>query len=398
MLKQALGDVRVLDMSRLVAGNITSHVLADFGADVIKLETPSGDALRDWKIEGVPTHWQIYGRNKRSLGVDLRAPGSLDIVLRCIENVDILVENFRPGTLENMQLAPKTLLERNPNLVIVRISGFGQTGPYSSRPGFGTMIEAMSGFAALNGFADRKPVLPPMALADNFAGLYAANAAMIALHHVRNGGGGQVIDVPLFDPLFAMIGPVAADYEITGELQQRSGGLSTTIGAPRNTYCSRDGKWLALSAAMQSTVERLFIVIGRPDMIKDPRFSTGAERAKNVDLLDEIIGDFFLQYDLQELLKLMIENDITVAPVMSIDEIMQDPHVIARETIVRLPCGTLAHNVVPRMSATPGEIRNAAPELGQDTEAVLKTLGFDEEDVKAFLSARNVFNSEGVRE
>lgn len=391
MCDQPLADVKILDMSRLVAGNIMSHTLADFGADVVKLETPSGDALRKWEIEGVPTHWQIYGRNKRSLGVDLRLPGSVEVTLRCIEKVDILVENFRPGTLEKMKLAPEVLLERNPNLVIVRISGFGQTGPYSSRPGFGTMIEAMSGFAALNGFADRKPVLPPMALADNFAGLYAANAAMIALHHVRNGGGGQVIDVPLFDPLFAMIGPVAADYEITGQLQERSGGRSTTIGVPRNTYCSRDGKWIALSAAMQSTVERLFIAIDRPDMIADPRFSTGTERTKNVDLLDEIIGEFFLQHDQQDLLKLLDENSVTAAPVMNIDEIMKDPHVIARETVVRLPCGTLAHNIVPRMSTTPGKIRNAAPELGQDTEAVLKDFGFDCDSVEALLSAHNVF-------
>lgn len=385
-------------MSRLVAGNIMSHVLADFGADVIKVETPAGDALRDWKIEGEPTHWQIYGRNKRSLGIDLRVQGSVDIVLRSVEKVDILVENFRPGTLEKMGLAPEILLQRNPKLVIVRISGFGQTGPYSDRPGFGTMIEAMSGFAAINGFADRGPVLPPMALADSFAGLYAANAAMIALHHARNGGGGQVIDVPLFDPLFAMIGPVAADYELTGKLQQRTGSRSTTVGAPRNTYRSRDGKWLALSAAMQSTVERLFKLIGRPDMITDPRFSTGTERARNVELLDEIIGAFFLRYDMKDLLELLVENDITAAPVMGIDEIMQDPHVIARETIIRLPCGTLAHNVVPRMSETPGGIRFSAPEVGQDTEDTLKTLGFTEEEVNSLLSSRNVFNSAGARE
>lgn len=384
-------------MSRLVAGNIMSHVLADFGADVIKVESPSGDALRDWKIEGEPTHWQVYSRNKRSLGIDLRVPGSVDIVLRALEKVDIFVENFRPGTLEKIGLGPDIMLQRNCNLVIVRISGFGQTGPYAHRPGFGSMIEAMSGFAALNGFPDREPVLPPMALADSFAGLYAANAAMIALHHARRGGGGQMIDVSLFDPLFAMIGPVAADYELTGKVQQRTGSRSTTVGAPRNIYRSRDGKWVALSAAMQSTVERLFNLIGRPELLADPRFSTGAERARNVEMLDEIVGGFFLQYDMKDLLKLLVENDITAAPVMNIDEIMEDPHVIARETLIRLPCGTLAHNVVPRLSETPGGIRFSAPEVGQDTEDVLKTLGFTEEEVNTFLSSRNVFKSEGVR-
>lgn len=393
-----LSDVTILDLSRLVAGNIMSHVLADFGADVVKLETPAGDALRDWKIAGVSSHWQVYSRNKRSLGLDLRVPGSLDVVLRCVEKVDIFIENFRPGTLEKMGLSPEILLQRNPNLVIVRISGFGQSGPYSGRPGFGTMIEAMSGFAALNGFPDREPVLPPIALADSFAGLYAANAAMIALHHVRNGGGGQVIDVPLFDPLFAMIGPMAADYENTGKLVPRSGSRSATVGAPRNTYCSRDGKWLALSASMQGTAERLFIVIGRPDMISDPRFSTGEKRAENVDLLDEIIGGYFLQYDLHNIMDVMIENGITVAPVLNIDEIMKDPHVVEREVIVRLPCGTLGHNVVPRMSSTPGEIRTAAPELGQHTEDVLKSFGFSARDVESLFASRNIFRPEGVRQ
>ncbi|MBV9889293.1 MAG: CoA transferase, partial [Rhizobacter sp.] len=229
-------DVRVVDLSRLFAGNVLTQILGDFGAEVIKVEPPSGDTLRDWKVEGVSTHWKIYARNKKSVCLDLHRQEARDLVLDLVETAAIFVESFRPGVLESMGMGPDVLLARNPRLIVVRISGWGQEGPYHQRPGFGTLIEGMSGFAALNGFADREPVLPPMYLADGIAGLFGASATMIALREVeRRGGRGQVVDLPLLDPLFTMLGPQAANYRLTGRLRQRTGSRSSNA-APRNAY------------------------------------------------------------------------------------------------------------------------------------------------------------------
>src|SRR5690349_11110988 len=215
----ALDGVRVLDLSRLVAGNTLTQVLADFGAEVIKVEPPAGDTLRAWQTNGVPVTWKLYSRSKKSLCLELRKPEARELLMKLVPTAAIFVESFRPGILEKMGLGPDKLLERNPKLVVVRISGFGQEGPYSQRPGFGTLIEGMSGFASMNGFPDREPVLPPMYLADSVAGLYGSAAVLIALREVEtNGGVGQVIDLPLFDPLFTVLGPQAANYRLTGKV------------------------------------------------------------------------------------------------------------------------------------------------------------------------------------
>src|SRR5215213_10027360 len=231
-----LDGIRVLDLSRLVAGNQLTQVLGDYGAEVIKVEPPAGDTLRAWRIKGVETNWKIYARNKKSLCLELRKAEAREILLRLVETAAVFVESFRPGTLEKMGLGPDVLLRKNPKLIIVRISGFGQEGPYRRRPGFGTLVEGMSGFASFNGFADREPVLPPIYLADSVAGLYGATGVMIALREVEvNGGKGQVIDLPLLDPLFAILGPQAANFRLTGKLKPRSGSRSTNSG-PRNAY------------------------------------------------------------------------------------------------------------------------------------------------------------------
>ena len=236
-----LNNVRVLDLSRLVAGNTLTQVLGDFGAEVIKVEPPAGDTLRAWQTRGVQTNWKIYARNKKSLCIELRKPEARDLLLRLVPSAHVLVESFRPGTLEKMGLGPDRLLEANPKLVIVRISGFGQDGPYRRRPGFGTLVEGMSGFASFNGFADREPVLPPMYLADAIAALYGYGAVMVALREVEmNGGKGQVMDLPLFDPLFSVLGPQAANHKLTGEVKERTGSRSTNA-APRNVYRTRRG-------------------------------------------------------------------------------------------------------------------------------------------------------------
>src|SRR5436190_12125706 len=262
-----LDGVRVLDLSRLVAGNTLTGLLADFGADVVKVEPAGGDTLRGWRTKDVQVNWKLYARNKKSLALELRKPEARERLLKMVEKADAFVESFRPDTLEKMRLSPETLFERNPRLVLVRISGLGQTGPYRRRPGFGTLVEGISGFASFNGFPDREPVLPPIYMADSYAGLYGASAVLIALREVEvNGGRGQVIDLPLLDPLFHILGPQAANYRLTGKVKPRSGSRSTNSG-PRNAYKTKDGHYVCLSASTQKMAARLLTSIGRADLI-----------------------------------------------------------------------------------------------------------------------------------
>ena len=375
----ALDGVRVLDLSRLVAGNTLTQVLADFGAEVIKVEPPAGDTLRAWQTNGVPTNWKIYARNKKSLGLELRKPEGLELLLRLIPTAAMFVESFRPGTLEAMGLAPAKLLELNPRLVIVRISGWGQDGPYRRRPGFGTLVEGMSGFASMNGFDDREPVLPPMYMADSYAGLYGATAAMIALREVeRNGGRGQVIDLPLLDPVFAVLGPQAANFRLTGKVKPRTGSRSTNA-APRNAYRCKDGKYVGLSASIQKMAERVFRSIGRADLVDNPRYRTNADRVKHAAELDAIIGEFVAQRTQAENVAFFEEAEVTIGPIYDISQIVEDPHVIERELIADYPDDDMGefpmHHVVPRLSGTPGSIRTPAPRLGEHNRALLAEVG-----------------------
>lgn len=386
-LRGPLHDVRIVDVSRLVAGNLVTSVLGDLGADVIKVEEPGrGDPLRDWRVEGVSIYWKVYGRNKRSVTLDLRKDGGRRVLLQLLKDADVFVENFRPGKLEQMGLAPETLLKTNPDLIILRISGWGQTGPYADRPGYGTLVEAMSGFAALNGYEDRPPVLPPLALADMVAGLYGAVSILTALRHRELGGGtGQVIDLPLFDPLYSLMAAEAGIYKLTGRLKKRTGSRSNS-SAPRNVYRTLDGRWLALSGSMQIMAERLFRAIGREDLIDDPRFRTNADRLRNVEELDAIIQDFIGQRTLDENLAFFERARVTVAPVYDIAQILADPHFKERQVIVEMPdpeMGTVPmHNVVPRLSASPGALRLPAPELGQHNEEIFTGLGLSAGDVE----------------
>lgn len=385
-----LDGVRVLDMSRLFAGNVLTQILGDFGAEVIKVEPPAGDTLRGWKTRGVSTHWKIYARNKKSLGLDLRNPQAKDIFLKLVPTAAILVESFRPGVLEKMGFSPETLLAINPKLVIVRVSGWGQGGPYGQRPGFGTVIEGMSGFAAINGFDDREPVLPPMYLADGVAGSYGASAALLALREAeRPGGKGQVIDLPLYDPLFALLGPQAANYRLSGQGRKREGSRSGN-SAPRNVYRCRDGKYVGLSGSTQTMAMRILKAIGRDDLVSDPRFTTNADRLANVIALDEAIGDFIGRHDQAELVALMEAAEVTVGPIYDISQIMQDPHVIEREILADYPDPELdllpMHHVVPRLSDTPGSIRAAAPGLGEHNAELLAELGLDEAQIAGLIA------------
>lgn len=374
-----LDGVRVLDLSRLFAGNVMTQMLGDFGAEVIKVEPPTGDTLRGWKTEGVSTHWKIYARNKKSLCLDLRQSRARDLLLELVPTAAILVESFRPGVLERMGFTPELLLATQPKLVIVRISGWGQTGPYSRRPGFGTVVEGMSGFAAINGFEDREPVLPPMYLADGVAGMTGVSAALLALREAeRPGGRGQVIDLPLYDPLFSLLGPQAANYRLTGKTRRPTGSRSTN-SAPRNVYRCRDGHYISLSGSTQSMAERVFRAIGRPELITDPRFRSNADRLSNVDALDALLSEFVAGHDRPELMALMDAAEVTVGPVYDIAQIMQDAHVIHREILADYPDAELGalpmHAVVPRLSDTPGSIREPAPALGQHNRQLLSSIG-----------------------
>jgi crotonobetainyl-CoA:carnitine CoA-transferase CaiB-like acyl-CoA transferase len=385
----ALSGVRVLDLSRLVAGNMLSLQLADHGAEVVKIEDPErGDPLRAWRTKGLSLHWKVYARNKKSIAVDLRSEDGKQVLRDLAAQAQVLIENYRPGTMERMGLAPAGLHARNPALVIVRISGFGQDGPYRDRPGFGTLVEAMSGFAAKNGFADRPPVLPPTALADMIAGLYGAYATMLALRHAESGGAGQVIDLPLLDPVISVLGPDAAIFRLVGEKPQRTGSRSLTT-SPRNTFRTADGRWIAISASIQAMAERLFRCIGRPDMIEDPRFRTNTDRVRNAEACEAPVAAFIAERTLDQAMAAFNAAEVTATAVYEIDQLMDDPHVEARGVLVDVPdeeAGSVAmHGVIPRLSATPGALRLPAPSLGEHSRAVLEQAGYDAARIAALL-------------
>ena len=392
--KCPLDGIRVLDLSRLVAGNMLSLQLADFGAEVVKIEDPGkGDPLRDWRVDGISVHWKVYARNKKSLTLNLRDREGRDLLLRLVGGAQVFIESFRPGTLETMGLAPATLLKHNSRLVIVRVSGWGQDGPYRDRPGFGSLVEGMSGFAAKTGFPDRPPVLPPLALADMVAGLYGASAVLVALRAIEvNGGKGQVIDLPLLDPIVSILGPEPAVFKLTGEIKPRLGSRSATA-SPRNVFQTSDRRWIAISASIQGMAERVFRAIGRADMIDDPRFRTNADRVRNAEACEAPLRDFISERTLAEALAVFEQAEVTAAPVYDIEQFMADPHVRSREIIVDLPDPEMGsvpmHAVVPRLSGTPGEIRSPAPDLGQHNREILGALGLSDDDL-ARLSERNV--------
>jgi crotonobetainyl-CoA:carnitine CoA-transferase CaiB-like acyl-CoA transferase len=397
-----LAGLKILDLSRLLCGNLLTLSLADFGADVVKVEDRTkGDPLRDWKAEGHSLFWKVYGRNKRSLALDLRSRAGRAVVGHLACFADVLVESFRPGTMESMGLGPTRLQALNPRIVVVRISGFGQTGPYRDRPGFGTLIEAMSGLAARSGFPDRPPLLPTVPLADMVAGIYGAFATMVALQARTPTGGGQVIDLSLLEPLVSFLGADAAIWKLFGRLPLRTGNRSET-SAPRNVYTTADGGYVAISASIQSMAERLFGTIGRPELADDPRFRTNADRLRHNEELDLIIQAWIGGHDQAECLRVLAAEGVTAGPVYDAAGLAADPHVLAREVLVDLPDAEtgsiLAHNITPRLDTTPGRLRRPAPAIGADSRAVLRESGMTDAEIDALIHQGVVSESMAVKD
>jgi len=382
-----LTGVRVLDLTRLISGGQLGLVLADLGADVIKVERPgSGDGLRHTTVDGFDANWRAYARNKRSITLDLSTQRGRELLLRLADRSAVLAENFTPGVLERLVGGPDELLERNPRLVIVRITGWGQTGPKAAQPGFGTLAEAYSGFTYLNGTVDGPPTSAPVSLADTFAGTYAAAAALAALWEVRvNGGAGQVVDVSLFEPLFSIMGADATAYAARGKLRQRGEGAG--VSSVRGAFQTADEHWIAVSAATDDTVGRLFAALGRTDLLLEPRFATYEARLANRHDLHELLALQFARFTREELLRVAADNRLTIGPVYDALDILEDRHYRARETIVETEDGVVLHNVVPRLSRTPGALRRPAPSLGEHNGEVYGELGLSESELAELAGA-----------
>jgi crotonobetainyl-CoA:carnitine CoA-transferase CaiB-like acyl-CoA transferase len=384
-----LSGLRVIDVSTVYAGPLTCQLLGDYGADVIKVEHPRGDSMRGHgrDKDGIPLWWKMVSRNKRCIGLYLGDPDGAEVFRRLVATADVVVESFRPGTLERWGLGFDNLREVNPRLVLVRISGFGQTGPYRERAGFGTLAEAMSGFAAITGEADGPPTLPPFGLADGIAGITGAAATMMALYsRDARGGEGQEVDLAILEPLVTVLGPQPIVYDQLGEVQQRTGNRSVN-NAPRNTYRTADAKWVAVSTSANSIAERVMKLVGHPELIDEPWFDTGAGRAQHAELLDGIVSEWVAQRTREEVLDAFTEAGAAIAPVYDVADLMADPHVIERETITTVEDEDLGpvrmQNLPFRLSATPGEIRFTGRPLGADTDAILgDELGLDVADLR----------------
>lgn len=380
-----LAGVRVIDCSTVLAGPLTCQFLGDFGAEVIKIEHPvAGDPLRTHGAvkDGVGLWWSMVGRNKRTLGLDLH--DGAEVFTRLISSADVLVENFRPGTLEKWGLGPEVLRSINPGLIMVRVTGFGQDGPYAGRPGFGTLAEAMSGFAAITGEPDGPPTLPPFGLADSIAGLTGALSALMGLYHRdAKGGGGQVIDLAILEPLITVLGHQATAFQQTGVAQGREGNRSRN-NAPRNAYRTADGSWVAVSASATRVAERVMHLVGRPDLAEADWFSSGVKRADHPEV-DTAVADWIASRTREEVLDGFTRAEAAIAPIYDIEALLADDHVVAREVFIDVPHPVLGpvtqQNVLFRMSETPGGVRHAGRALGEDTDAVLTELGFSDTQI-----------------
>ncbi|MFM9979554.1 MAG: CaiB/BaiF CoA transferase family protein [Burkholderiales bacterium] len=388
----ALDGVRVLDLSNFLAAPMAGMFLADFGAEVLKVERPGGgDEMRQWgnNKDGVGLYYKVVNRNKKSVTLDLRTPFGRDAALRLASESDVVLENYRPGTLEKWGLGYEALSANNPGLVLVRVSGFGQTGPNSHRPGFGTLAEAYAGFAHINGEAGGPPLLPGFGLADSTTGLMAAFLAMVALKgREANGGRGQVVDLAIYESLFTLLGPQVVDFDQLGKVQMRNGSR-LPFTAPRNTYRTSDGRWVSMAGSAQSIFVRVLAALEVPGLAADPRFADNRARLVNAEALDVELQKAFARFDLTEIMRRFDEAQAAVAPVNDVAAIFADPHFQARENITSVVDPELGgpvrmQNVAGKLSDTPGAVRWAATRVGEhNREILVDRLGIDPAAVRA---------------
>ena len=382
--RQALDGIRVLDVATLFAGPLAATFLADFGADVLKVEHPRGDPARlhGHTKDGIGLWWKMLARNKRAITLYLGSPAGQDLFRRLVKDADVVVENFRPGTLERWGLGYDQLAEINPGLVLARVTGFGQLGPYARRPGFGTLAEAMSGFAHITGQPDGPPTLPPFGLADGIAALATAYAIMVALRARDATGRGQVVDLAIIEPILTILGGQPTVYDQLGVIQGRTGNRSGN-NAPRNTYRTTEGTWVAVSTSAQSVAERVMRLVGRPELIDEPWFASGGGRAAHADILDDAVGGWIAQRTAAEVIAAFEEAEAAVAPIYDIAGVMADPQYQALGSLVSVPDPDLGplvmQNVLFRLSETPGAVTSTGPRLGEHNAEVFGRLGLDAE-------------------
>jgi crotonobetainyl-CoA:carnitine CoA-transferase CaiB-like acyl-CoA transferase len=383
-----LTGLRVLDVSTVYAAPITAMLLGDYGADVLKIEHPRGDPARThgWNRNGHGLWWKVIARNKQTMTLNFNTTVGQDILRRLAADSDVLVENFRPSVMEKWGLGPADLLEVNPRLVILRTTGFGQSGPYATRRAFGTLAEAMSGFAHQTGQEDGPPTLPPFGLADGIAGITGALAVVLALYHRdKTSGRGQVIDLSLLEPLIGILGPGPSVYDQLGIIPGRHGNRSPN-NAPRNTYLTRDGRWVAISASANSVAERVMRLVGRPDIAEKPWFASAGERVQRGELIDAAVSAWIRTRDFDEVYQKFQDAGAALAPIYDVEQLMDDPQVAALDAITTVDDEDLGplrmQNVMFRMQQTPGRIRFTGRRLGQDTETVLnERLGYIADEI-----------------
>jgi formyl-CoA transferase len=393
-LKAPLDGIRVLELGSLIAGPFCAKTLGDFGAEVIKIEPPGeGDALRKWRRmrNGTSLWWHVQSRNKKSVTCDLRRPEGQEIVRRLARRSHIVIENFRPGALEKWNLGWNDLSRDNPKLILVRISGYGQTGPYRERPGFAAIAEALGGMRYITGFPDRPPVRPNLSLGDTIAALHGVIGALLALHHLKNGGQGQVIDVALYESVFNCMESLLPEFDADGTIRERSGSTLPGI-APSNLYPCRDGSFVLIAGNADSLYQRLMSAIGRTDLRDDPALARNDGRAAQMERIDAAISQWTASRTLAEVLEAMEAAEVPAGRIYTAADIAADPHYAARrmlETITANDGEPLkVPGIVPKLSATPGAIRTHAPKLGEHTDEVLREIGYNETDIAKLRQAK----------
>ena len=392
---EPLSKLKVVEMGQLIAGPFAAKTLADFGADVIKIEPPKeGDALRKWRLlkDGTSVWWQVQSRNKKSLSLDLRKAEAQDIVRTLVKEADVLIENFRPGTLEGWGLDPEKLLQLNPKLIVLRISGYGQTGPYRDKPGFGVVAEAMGGLRHLTAEPGRVPVRVGISIGDTLASLHGVIGILLALQERHNSGKGQIIDIALYEAVFNCMESLLPEYSAFGEVRQAAGSALPGI-APTNAYQCADGGYVLVAGNGDSIFKRLMTVIGREDLGNDPQLETNDGRVKRVAELDQAIGEWAKTVSTTKALEALDSVSVPAGKIYTVADIASDPHYKARENIqtIQMQDGTKLDvpGVIPKLSRTPGSIKTLAPDIGQNTDEILKSIGLSDDQV-ASLKERGI--------